>query len=160
MTKPKRLKQKLLNGPKAFKLDNDLGPNYGPQYCTHALTLTYKDIVTFKEAKRQLKGTIERFKRSLICVFYAEYTEQGNIHWHGIIHERSKPVYNKFLFHWRHFYGFTYESKLTDRIAWHYYCIKGQRLFKNPLLSRVTTKRVLKREAKSKPNKIIFDYFK
>lgn len=156
MTKPKRLKQKDSSGPKSALLDNDLGPNYGP-FTGHALTLTYKDIVSYKEAKQQLKGTLERFKRSLQCVFYAEYTEQGNIHWHGVVYEKSKPVYNKFLVHWRHFYGFTYESRLTNMVAWHCYCIKDQHIFKDPLSARVCTKTIVKRKPVKK-NKIWDDY--
>lgn len=122
-----------------------LAPQYGEKYRTHAITLTYKNICTIKEGKYMLMNHL--FNHSSIkCTFYPEYTRSGRLHWHGFVYERNKQNYNRFLSHWRYI-GFTKESKLTNRIAWHIYCIKDQYLFKRQP-TRLTTRFVIKRFTK------------
>ena len=119
-----------------------LAPQYGKFYRAHAITLTYKNVCTIKEGKYLLMNHLYNNK-NIHCTFYPEYTQSGRLHWHGFVYEKNKQSYNKFLCHWRTL-GFSKESKLTNRIAWHLYCIKDQWLYKRQP-TRLTTRFVIKR---------------
>ena len=124
------------------RLDKQLAPQYGKKARTHALTLTFKHMITLKRAKYILLEMMYTHTK-LHMVWYPEYTMTGRVHWHGTVTETNKQRYNSFLSHWKIF-GFHKESKLTNRIAWHIYCIKDQHLFKRQP-TRLTTPYVNRR---------------
>lgn len=118
-------------------LDNNCSPNYGPRYSAHALTLTYKNFISYKDSKHQLLSILSGYPRFRYA-FYGEFTKEGNVHWHGTLYESNKLKYNKFIVTWNKLYGYTKESKIGNLIGWHIYCLKQQSLFKQPYNARVT----------------------
>lgn len=104
------------------------GLQYAKKVRSHALTLTFKELVTYKEAVYALISHLE-WHNKVRCVFYPEYSPQGRIHFHGFVYETNKQHYNSFLIRWR-ILGYTKESKLTNALAWQIYCTKDQHLYK------------------------------
>lgn len=104
------------------------GQQYAKNVRTHALTLTFREMVTYKEAVYSLISHLE-WHNKLRCVFYPEYSDNGRVHFHGFVYETNKQRYHSFLIRWR-LLGFVKESKLTNALAWQMYCTKDQHLYK------------------------------
>lgn len=94
----------------------------------HALTLTFREPMSFSRGMIILASYIRRYN-FVDYVFYPEWTEQGNLHFHGTIWEKNIKQYGDFKFTWSFMYGFTKEKPIRPPygiVGWHLYCRKDQ----------------------------------
>lgn len=115
------------------KLDINYGPNYGKNtdlyYRSHAMTWTFRDIMTLRYAIKCM--ALSQYKhQNIMIIAYPEFTKAGNIHFHGIIYEKNKLYFNKYINYWTYNYGFVKVKKIHSTLGWFCYCVKEQKLFK------------------------------
>lgn len=94
-----------------------------------AITLTFRHDMSHRLGFKLL--SIVLCNQTFVdYVFYPEYGDHGNFHYHGTIWYTNKLHYYSFMNYWKRLYGFTKESNLNNLVQWHLYCIKQQSMFR------------------------------
>lgn len=106
----------------------------GQKCYVSAVTLTFKDFTSVYLGTLSLCAWIRRCQSGLIdWVFYPEYTQKGNIHFHGTVYYKNKSAFLSWMYVWSYHYGFHLYKPIDKLITWHIYCIKDQSELKEDL---------------------------
>lgn len=108
----------------------------GKQCYAFAITLTFRNPIRQSTGFRILYNRLIKQRSFMDYIFYPEYGQQGNFHFHGTIYYTNKIHFYSWVNLWRSNYGFVKLVELKDVVKWHLYCIKDRYHWNNKHISK------------------------
>lgn len=102
-----------------------------------AVTLTFKRPTSYKQGMYTMAWFMSKQKTIRDFVFYPEYGENANFHFHGTVWYSNKVHFYSAINKWKRMIGFVKIKRISNPIGWHIYCIKDQYIIRH-FYKRVT----------------------